>query len=230
MPEWIQYPIIEEAGRPKTAGNWLVDRLRQAIISGEIPANQAIRQEEIAATYQVSRMPVRQALDILAVEGWIEQRPHRGAVVTPLDPEDALELFEVRTALEILAIRRSFPHLSAEQRDTIKKAWDALVDEKGDSFILHQSFHLALYAAAGPRILRLVMQQLDAVQRYLRYEQSYARNAGADRAEHEALMAAALSGDAESGVAVLQEHVSDGGRAIADSLRKKISEGDCQGG
>jgi DNA-binding GntR family transcriptional regulator len=230
MSEWIQYPTNVSGSRPKTAGNWLVDRLRQAIISGELLSNQPIRQEEIASTYQVSRMPVRQALDILTVEGWVEQRPHRGATVTPLDPDDALELFEVREALEILAARRSFPNLSEPQRDTIRAAWKALVDEQGDPFILHQSFHLALYAAAGPRIQRLIMQQLDAVQRYLRFEQSHVNNAQEDWAEHEALLAAALDGDAERGVATLRAHLADGGKVLAESLRQRILVGKSQGG
>lgn len=228
MEKWIQYPKASEDGRPKTAGNWLVDTLRQAIISGEIPANQPIRQEEIAANYQVSRMPVRQALDILAVEGWIELRPHRGAFVSALDPDDALELFELRAAVESVAIRRSFPRLNDEQRGLIRLAWEAMQRDEGDHFALHQSFHLALYSAAGPRVLRLVMQQLDAVQRYLRFEQSTAVNSEADKAEHEALVAAAMDGDADRGVSILKEHVADGGKAIAESLRQKIFNGRSQ--
>lgn len=207
--------------RPQTAGNWLVERLREAIIAGELPANSAIRQEELAETYGVSRMPVRQALDILAVEGWVDLRPHRGAVVAALDPEDAIELFDLRLSLETLAIERSFPALTDAQKAQIERAWNALRNREGDVPALHQSLHMALYVAAGPRVMRLVLQQLDAVQRYLRFESSALQVSEADDQEHADLVAAALAGDVETGVRVLREHISGGGRGIARKLRER---------
>jgi DNA-binding GntR family transcriptional regulator len=207
--------------RPKTAGSWLVSRLRDAIISGELPPNSAIRQEDLAERFGVSRMPVRQAIDVLAAEGWVEQKPHRGAVVQPLNADDAAELFEVRFALESLAIRRSFPLLTDEQVRQIEAALEDLEAGHGDVPLLHQSFHLALYAAAGPRLLRLLMQQLDAVQRYLRFELAELHVFESDREEHRELAAAAAARDPERGLRVLTAHIADGGVGIAESLRAR---------
>lgn len=205
--------------RPQTAGNWLVQRLRDAIISGEMKANEPIRQEDIAEKFGVSRMPVRQAIDMLSVEGWVEQQPHRGAYVAALNADDALELFELRLAIESLAIQRSFPNLTDQQIETIKRALSALEAGHGDMPVLHQSFHLALYAAAGPRLLRILMQQLDAVQRYLRFENAALHVSKPDREEHRALADAAIAGDVEQGLKILREHLEGGGRGIAASLR-----------
>jgi DNA-binding GntR family transcriptional regulator len=215
--------VINDApiDRPKTAGNWLVSRLRDSIISGELAANAPIRQELIALAYGVSRMPVRQAIDILAAEGWVEHKPHKGAVVAAIDPDDALELFELRHALERLAIKRSFPNLSDRQLEAVKVALSNLEAGSGDIPVLHQSFHLTLYAAAGPRLLRVLMQQLDAVQRYLRFEKAALHVSDQDRDEHRALAEAACSRDVGAGVAILKEHIAVGGIGIANSLRAR---------
>lgn len=211
------------SAKPKTFGNWLLEQLREAIIAGTLPPGSVIRQEELAETYGVSRMPVRQALEVLASEGWIEQRPHRGAVVARLDAEDALELFEVRAALEELAIRRSFPRLTDQQIAEIKAAWQALQNSSSDTFALHRNLHLSLYAAAGPRLLRLVTQQLDSVQRYLRFESSTLHVSDDDNEEHAQLVAAAAARDVEAGVKIIHSHIAGGGAAIAESLRRRES-------
>lgn len=207
--------------RPKTAGNWLVQHLREAIIAGKIAADAPIRQEELAEAYGVSRMPVRQAIDILAAEGWVEQVPHHGAFVKALDADDALELFELRHALERLAVKHSFPNLSDEQIKTVKRASAELEAGAGDILVLHQSFHMALYAAAGPRLSRILMQQLDAVQRYLRFEKAALQVSDSDRDEHLALAEAACARDVEAGLKILDEHLGAGGAAIVGKLRMR---------
>ncbi len=207
--------------RPKTAGGWLVDQLRDMIISGELEAGLPVRQEELAERFQVSRMPVRQALDVLAAEGWIDQRPHRGAIVRPLDSEDALELFEIRASLETLAIERSFPRLSDEQIANIVRAGQAMLDDDAGNPLLHQAFHVALYTAAGPRLLRLVMRELEAARRYLQFESGALAVFDQDRSEHEGLIEAARARDVAAGVGIIKAHVLEGGRGIAASLRAR---------
>lgn len=218
--------ILTARSRPKTAGNWLVSQLREAIISGELVAGSAIRQDMLAEKYEVSRMPVRQALDVLAAEGWVVQRPHKGAVVADLNADDVIELFEVRTSLEKLAIARSFPNLTEEQIEDIEVAWNAYQEGDGDSLVLHQQFHLALYAAAGPRLIRLLMQQLDAAQRYLRFESSEIQNSDADQAEHIALIEAAKARDVAKGIEIIEAHVSEGGHGIAEKILKRGTDPD----
>ncbi len=210
--------------RPKTAGNWLVAQLREAIISGKLEAGSAIRQDMLAEKYEVSRMPVRQALDMLAAEGWVVQRPHRGAVVADLNAEDVVELFELRASLEKLAIARSFPKLTDDQIADIEEAWSVFKAGQGDSLVLHQQFHLALHAAAGPRLIRLLIQQLDAAQRYLRFETSEIQNSDADEAEHLALIEAAKDRDVKKGIEVLEAHIAEGGHGIAEKIRNQETD------
>ena len=90
--------------RPATTAAWLLESLRSSILDGTRAAHSLIRQEELAATYGVSRMPVREALRALETEGLVVNRPKRGMVVAPLDPDDALEIFDIRASLEIISV------------------------------------------------------------------------------------------------------------------------------
>src|ERR1700712_4074602 len=79
--------------------------IRGCILQGEIPGGSKINPAEIAKTLGISRMPVREALVQLDVEGLVTNRMTRGAIVTVLDPSDVEELFEMRAALESIAAR-----------------------------------------------------------------------------------------------------------------------------
>lgn len=206
--------------RPKLASQWMFETLREAIISGEYAAGDPIRQEELADRFEVSRMPVREAIRLLEAEGFVEQRPHRGAIVADLDADDALELFEVRAALEALAVRRSFPNLTDDQIRAIKDAHRALERARPDeALVRHRAFHLALYAAAGPRLQKMISDQLDAAQRYhLRFGRPGMEVSDRDRKDHQALVAAAETRDADKAIAIIEDHVGGGGAMIAESI------------
>lgn len=210
--------------RPKTTSQWLFGQLRAAIITGEYAAGEPIRQEEIAERFDVSRMPVREAMRLLEAEGLVEQRPHRGAVVAELDAEDALELFEVRAALEAVGVRRSFPKLTEEQIEAIEEAHAALEQASPDEALArHRAFHLALYAAAGPRLQKMITDQLDAAQRYhLRFGRPGMEVSEDDRLEHISLLEAARNHDVDAALNIIQSHVGGGGVMISKSIAARM--------
>src|SRR5262245_56816198 len=81
------------------------DFLRARILGGHFPAGHRLKTSEIAQLLGVSRMPVRDALQVLHSEGLVVLRPNRGAVVTSLTTEDIVDHFELRAVLEGLAAR-----------------------------------------------------------------------------------------------------------------------------
>ncbi len=81
------------------------DELRRLVVTGELPPGSRIVEDRLAERLGVSRNPVREALQALAAEGFVEILPRRGAVVAQITPEQAEDLFDVRTALEPLAAR-----------------------------------------------------------------------------------------------------------------------------
>ena len=94
----------------------VADKLREKIIRGEIREGEQLRQDAIAAEFQVSRIPVREALRQLEAEGLIIIVPHRGAVVSALSPEDVEELFHIRAVLECEVLKLSIPRLTENCR------------------------------------------------------------------------------------------------------------------
>ncbi len=210
--------------RPATTVSWILENLRNAIVEGKLEAHTLIRQDELAIAYGVSRMPIREAIRILEAEGLVISRPNRGAVVAPLDPQDAEEIFEVRTALECLAVRRSVPRLDDRQRDAAAAALRDLENAPADqASAAHRAFHLALHAAAGTRLVRLVGQHIDAADRYLRLEATLAGTQAKDRREHRAILDAVLTGKVEKAARLISHHVAETGKEVAKVLRERLN-------
>ena len=92
----------------------VADKLRDQMIRGEIPEGAQLRQDAIATQYQLSRMPVREALRQLDAEGLIAIAPNRGALVPALSPDDIEELFSIRALLEPEVLNLSVLRLTEE--------------------------------------------------------------------------------------------------------------------
>jgi DNA-binding GntR family transcriptional regulator len=210
------------AARPTTTVAWILENLRTAILQGNMPAHSLVRQDEIATTYGVSRMPVREAIRSLEAEGLVIVRPNRGSVVAPLDPDDAAEIFDIRASLEALALRRSIPNMDDARKQAAVDALAALEQAApAESSDLHRDFHLSLYAGAGGRLLRLIGQHIDAAERYLRLEATLVGTMDEDRYEHRALLDATLAGDVRGATRLIERHVAGTGLEIAELLRER---------
>lgn len=95
-------------------GAAVVERLREKILSGELREGEQLRQDAIATEFQISRIPVREALSHLAAEGLVTLVANRGAVVSALSPEEMMELFETRAVLECYMLRCAIPRMKPE--------------------------------------------------------------------------------------------------------------------
>src|SRR5690625_3011319 len=91
--------------------------LRKAILKGELKAGERLVQTELAEAIGVSRMPIREALRTLETEGLIVMEPHKGAIVRSISIEDIKEIYELRLALEPLALQKSVPNFSTQHID-----------------------------------------------------------------------------------------------------------------
>lgn len=86
-------------------GDVVAERLREAILNGELAPGQHLREEQVSESLDVSRGPVRDALAILEREGLVTLSRHRGAAVAQLSVEDFGEVYSLRSAIEQLAVR-----------------------------------------------------------------------------------------------------------------------------
>ena len=99
--------LVGQVERPRSLRDQVYDRLRAAILSGDLAPGAPIIEAEIAATLGASRTPVREALRRLETEGMLEPRGNRGSVVRELHLDEVVCIFEIREALETLAARRA---------------------------------------------------------------------------------------------------------------------------
>jgi len=129
-------------------------RLRNDIVSGELPFGARLRIEDLALRYGVSHMPVREALRVLHGEGLVVIEPNRGARVRPLYRGFIEDIFDVRCAIETMLARRAAERRSAAQLARLRGAaerLEALVAEGAIASVplANREFHATINDAAG---------------------------------------------------------------------------------
>jgi DNA-binding GntR family transcriptional regulator len=169
----IQLPVSGGAAvRHRTMAEAALERLREAIILGELTPGTPLRLEDLARSLGMSISPIREAVRQLEALGLVEHVPHHGATVMRLDVEELRELFSVRLALESMALRRAAGLFEPADVE-LARAHLASYDEarkRGDiraAVRAHGSFHFALYKAARSLwLLRLIRPAWDSCERY----------------------------------------------------------------
>jgi DNA-binding GntR family transcriptional regulator len=210
--------IARTPARHRTATGFVEATLRSAILSGRLAGGTPLRQEDLAAAFGVSRMPVREALRQLEAQALIDFAPHKGAVVTEISAADAADTYAIRLALEPAALALSIPNLTADDLD---RAADLIADMDGEPDPsrmgeLNRRFHMSLYVRAGhPKLLALVESQLAAFDRYLRFHLAAKGPEHLSQEDHRAMMAAAVEGDIGRSTEVLRRHIATAADTIA---------------
>ncbi|HRE22193.1 MAG TPA: GntR family transcriptional regulator [Rhabdaerophilum sp.] len=199
--------------RHKTLPAAIADALRKAILGGEHKAGDQLRQDRLAETFGVSRIPVREALIQLESEGFVVMVPHKGAVVTGLSRAEIDDVFDLRALLEPRLMRHSLPHLTTEDFERLEAQAGqfaaALASGDGEEWgRLNAAFHLALYAKAGlPRTLATVVGLLQTSERYTRLQLSDPARLERAMKEHGALVQLCRRGATEDVTKLLVEHI-----------------------
>jgi DNA-binding GntR family transcriptional regulator len=203
------------------------EKLRSAILDGRLPAGIALRQQELATLFGVSRMPVREALRQLEAQSLLRVETHKGAVVAPLINEDATDAYELRILLESEALRRSIPLLTAEDIEKARDYIEQLENETDYSRMgmLNRQFHMALYSRApNKRLLKLVEDGLNEEERFLRFNLKYMNLGKLSQHDHLELLKMAEAKDIESTVGALAHHLNRGVEAINNYLKSRPAE------
>ena len=144
--------------------------LRRQIMSGDLPPGAQVKEEHVAATLDVSRTPVRAALQRLTADGLLINRERRGAFVAEWTHRDIEEIFELRVLLESQAAGRAALNATAEQiaeLGALTDAMDRLARDKpvnylGDIEAANNRFHhLILVSSGSPRLRALAAALVD---------------------------------------------------------------------
>jgi DNA-binding GntR family transcriptional regulator len=185
--------------------------LRRLILAGRWAPGDRLIETQVADELGVSRNPVREALRSLEAEGFVEVAPRRGARVAMMSRDEAVQLFEVRAALEELAAglaaQRRSPETVAELETIIEAGVAAVTDGRLDDLpALNTRFHLALCdAAANPQLTAIMAPLRDRIQWV--YAMRVADRAPQSWDEHAALVTAIASGDEVEARCLAGEHI-----------------------
>lgn len=208
----------------KTTSGLIVEKLREAILRGRFKENEPIRQHELAAELGVSVIPIREALFVLESEGLLTFYPNRGAVVSSLSVAEADEIFEMRVALETIALRRSIPALRPSdltQAEAILSAIDEEEDDIARWSELNWEFHLALYRpAVMPRLIETVRMLHHNVARYFVIYQALDYRTRS-QPEHRAIVEACRAKDTDAALARLEAHLRASAQALIVVLERR---------
>jgi DNA-binding GntR family transcriptional regulator len=197
------------------------ETLRSAILDGRIPCGTALRQQDLADLFGVSRMPVREALRQLEAQALLTVVAHKGAVVAALVQGDATETYELRILLESEALRRSIPLLETADFELAARYIDELETEHNYTEIgrLNRLFHMALYnKAPNRRLLRLVEDGLNEEERFLRFNLEAMGLGKLSQEDHRDLLRAVEDRDIERSVKLLEHHLNRGVEVITRYL------------
>jgi DNA-binding GntR family transcriptional regulator len=208
--------------RYATTPDLIADALRDEIRRGELLPGRALRQEELAERFGVSRLPVRDALLRLEAEGLVAVYPNRGAFVVELSADEVREIYDLRLLLEVDALQVAVPRMTAAALERIESACDTaergvLGPAWGE---LDRAFHQSLYApSARPRQLTLIESLRATVDRYWwAHEELHAHTADWLR-DHRALVTACRRHDAATAGRLLAEHLRRAGDLVVARLR-----------
>lgn len=211
--------LVDEL-RPQSATvqELVLTTLREAIVHGIIAPGSKLRQEDLAATFSTSRIPVREALRALEYEGLVESEPHRGFTVTSLDADQIEEIYDLRIVLESHAVRLALPLLTEDDLRELEETYGAMVAESDSDrqLALRERFYLRLYSiTARPRLVGLIARMRQEVARALRWQLVQH-----SPAHHDEFFEAIKAGDADRATYELASHY----RKIAALLRRYLRE------
>lgn len=202
----------------------IAQALRLDVWQGKLKSGQPLRQDEIAAQYGVSKIPVREALYQLKAEGLVTFYPNRGAVVSELSATEVDEIYTMRIALETAALQRAIPRLTIAD---LKRAEEILLALDQEQNIarwseLNWEFHATLYHPAGmPRLMEWVKTLHFNVSRYLIIYLAGMSYQHQSQGEHRLILTSCRNGDIPAASEHLQEHLRSASEHLTSFLSNR---------
>jgi DNA-binding GntR family transcriptional regulator len=210
----------------RTLAEAAAERLRSLIGDGTLAPGARLTEAELSARLGISRIPLREALRALAAEGLVAIEPHKGAVVTPVTPEEVDEVFPVLAALEGCAGELAAERMGEAERAELEALHRAMLaaHRAGNraAFLAHnEAIHERIVGAAGNPTLASLHRALSLRLRRIRFvaqveEQSWERSV----AEHAAMMEALARRDGAALGAALREHLASKRAAVREAVAR----------
>ena len=191
--------------------------LREAILSGVLRPGARLAEEELAGRFTVSRTPVREAILRLEVERLAERRSRRGLVVATITPDEILDLYVVRQAVDAHAAYLAAQHASPLERQRLERTHERMLQalergELADLVQLNLQFHEAIgHAAHSALLMQFMVEVHHRVRRFTTTTFAYRDRARTALEEHRELIDAINAREADRAHDIAHAHM---GRAL----------------
>jgi DNA-binding GntR family transcriptional regulator len=203
--------MLSQRKRQGTAPETIAAALRADILTGATKPGTLLRQEDLAARFAMSRIPVRDALRLLEAEGLVTIATNRGAQVSRLSRNEVAEIYHLRSLLECNCLGLAIPRMSETDLDRIERIRqraeiDAATPEwnAGD-----WSFHEALYRPSGhDRQIEMIKGLRTTSDLYAVAHRALPKERKRWLADHRAIVAACCGGRTADAVAALSSHLA----------------------
>lgn len=194
-------------------------RIRSDLLRGVITPGTRVTELWAAQNYEASRTPVREACRRLAEEGLLVHRPRHGYKAAELELDEICDLYEMRRALENLAVRRA---CSAEgPRDhlaDLRRLWAGRAPTPGEEVLYRdEAFHLGIAEVAGNRAVVASLEALNARIRMVRVHDFFdAARIASTISEHLEILGAVDARDADRACLLMDRHIIESQRHTTD--------------
>lgn len=169
--------LMRKAGAPKRAGltvNEIYEQLKQMAVLYKIRPGERVNEMELAERLDVSRTPIREALNRLVAENLMTFVPNRGFFIRELDGKSVFDLFELRRTIESTAVMLACERASDNQIKTLRRSWKQVIKAAdrmaSDELVARdEMFHLELAAMSGNLEIGRVLEGINARIHYVRW-------------------------------------------------------------
>lgn len=213
---------VRDSGR--AAAEPIYEAIKSAIIAGAFAPGEPLRQDDIARLHGVSKIPVREALLRLEVDGFVTFRKNRGAAVRELSANEVLHLLDIRVALECKALELAVPNMieaDFAEAQAILDEYEMETRPEGWSE-MNFRFHQRLYEPSGnATLLQMISDLRDRMGPITRLLVSETRGQTRPQQEHRAILDACRAGDTILAVERLRSHIETTRKETAAALRRQ---------
>lgn len=210
--DWNRH--VQPIDQKKSLMELTADRIREAIVAGELGLGSKLSEQRLADALGVSRSPVRDALAALQAEGLVKIERSRGTFVFTPDPDEVDDLCEYRAVLETFAIRKAIqtqPDTLVQQLTTAQTQMQQALNARDPALYTQGDlqFHTSIIEASGNRAVRDAYHRTISPVKALRTHLFTIMNERLDRSmnEHSEILQACIDKDAEHAALRLKEHI-----------------------
>lgn len=214
---------LGESGAVRISAAELGRRLRDAIVTGQLVPNQRLIEADLAEEYGASRGNIRIALSELSSEGLIERVQNRGARVRAVSRDEAVEITEVRGALESLCARKAAGRVSPTQvgalRELGRRMTQAVEESDREMYSAgNRELHALIIEISGQRVAAETIKRLRG--QAVRYQYRLAQKPGRPAAslpQHLAIIEGICNQDGVAAATAMLDHLSSVAAEIRDT-------------